>query len=132
MYAKGGTGPYTKARNGLFAVISVKEKATRAAPAAQAVSLDGGGWKWVAPDGRATDSGSGNGAAIVQGGGHGNIVQPGTYDLTQVAFDIPEAARGGTLMFLDARGHIFRWKVPAKDSGPGAAELARKVRDDLT
>ncbi|MBB5116850.1 hypothetical protein [Streptomyces eurocidicus] len=118
---------FISAKNGLLVVIAVKERASGAVAAAQATSLDGGGWTWVAPDGKATATGDGNGSAIVNGGGHGNELEAGTYDETRVAFDIPESARGGMLMFKDSNSHLFKWQMPAKDAGPQIAKFSEEA-----
>lgn len=37
-------------------------------------------------------------------------------------FDIAAAERGGTLIYVDGAGTVFRWKIPASNSGPLAQE----------
>ncbi|PNE31103.1 hypothetical protein AF335_23765 [Streptomyces eurocidicus] len=54
-------------------------------------------------------------------------MEAGTYDETRVAFDIPESARGGMLMFKDSNSHLFKWQMPAKDAGPQIAKFSEEA-----
>ncbi|WP_327351868.1 hypothetical protein [Streptomyces sp. NBC_01304] len=50
-------------------------------------------------------------------------IQPGTFQWRSQVFDLTEAQRSGTLIYVDGEGQAFRWKMPAKDAGPELARL---------
>jgi len=66
--------------------------------AAESAPIENGGWEWVAPDGQAVDTLSGNATNVTPDGyDGGGTVKSGTYQWRSVAFDITSAQQGGTL-----------------------------------
>lgn len=124
LYAKDAMG--STSVNGLFAIITVKDRATGKGAATESAPLEGGGWKWIAPGGQALDEGE-NGASNITPNGFtgGGMVQGGTWAWRTIAFDLSEAQKGGTLAYTDGAGSVFRWKAPATDSGPELAKLKK-------
>lgn len=121
-YAKTATGETPE--NETFAVIAYKARSTKAVAAAESAPIENGGWEWVAPDGQAVDTLSGNATNITpEGYDGGGTVKPGTYQWRAVAFDITTAQRGGTLTYTDGDGTTWRWTAPAKDTGPDLTKL---------
>ncbi|MFV8127556.1 hypothetical protein [Streptomyces syringium] len=114
--------------NGLFAVVTVKVRATTAVAAGEAAPAGRGGWQWAAPDGQAVSTLDGQaGNVVLDGFRTGGDTQPGTIRWTARAFDISEAQRGGTLIYVDGEGAAYRWTVPARDAGPQVAEVNKKL-----
>lgn len=115
-----------KAANGTYAIIAVKDRAPEGA-AAESAPAEGGGWQWVAPDGQALDDGDNDAGGITPDGfTGGGSIPGGAHKWDTVAFDLSEAqANGGTLVYTDGAGARYRWKVPAKDSGPEVAKLKK-------
>ncbi|MEU1309530.1 hypothetical protein ABZ419_11630 [Streptomyces cinnamoneus] len=112
----------------LFAVVTVKDRPTTAVAGAESAPIDGGGWQWVAPDGQAISGTDGNASNVVLEGFQGNpTTQPGTFSWGTQAFDITTAQRGGTLIYTDGTGVAHRWKVPAQDAGPQAAQVRKAL-----
>ncbi|MDG9701675.1 hypothetical protein [Streptomyces sp. DH37] len=129
VYAKQATGETPE--NDVFVVVSVKVRPTNAVAAAQAAPIDGGGWKWVGADGQAVDTGSGTAFNVTPDGfTAGGEIQPGTFEWASAAFDLTttQAARGGTLMYVDGAGTAYRWAIPAQDTGPQVDELKQALQ----
>lgn len=124
VYAKTAMG--STAANGTFAVITVKDEAIGATAAAESAPIESGGWQWIAPDGQALDEGE-NEASSVQPNGFvgGGMVKAGTWHWRTIAFDLSETQRGGTIAYTDGAGSVYRWKVPATDSGPEVAAVKK-------
>ncbi|MEU1120543.1 MULTISPECIES: hypothetical protein [unclassified Streptomyces] len=119
------------AANGVFAVVALKDKAMTGAPADEVAPISGGGWKWMAPDGETIDVGGGESYnVVVDKFNNEDPVQPGTYQRRLRAFDLtPAQAKGGTLIYVDGDEAAHRWKVPATDTGPNAAELKKQLAE---
>src|ERR1044072_3661726 len=93
VYQKEAMG--STAVNGVFAIITVKDRAPNAAAAAESAPIEGGGWQWIAPDGQALDEGENEASSITPngftGGGRG---QPRPYNRRTHAV-CPVEAPGG-------------------------------------
>ncbi|HTE57076.1 MAG TPA: hypothetical protein VK698_39755 [Kofleriaceae bacterium] len=126
VYVTAGTGE--KPANGIFAVVAYKAKSTKPVAAAETAPIDGGGWKWLAPDGQAIDTLSGNVTNVTPDGFlGGGAIQPGTYEWGSAAFDLTTAQRGGTLIYVDGAGTAYRWTMPPSDAGPEVAKLKKAL-----
>lgn len=114
------------AANGVYAIITVKDRAP-AGKAAESAPIEGGGWKWIAPDGQALDEGENDASSITpQGFTGGGSIPAGAWAWDTVAFDLSKAqANGGTLVYTDGGGQTWRWKVPAQETGPQLAALKK-------
>ncbi|MGW0920057.1 hypothetical protein ACWD3J_13705 [Streptomyces sp. NPDC002755] len=113
------------AANGLYAIITVKDRAPGAS-AAESAPIEGGGWQWIAPDGQALSEGENDASSITpQGFTGGGTILAGSWAWQTIAFDISEAQRGGTLVYTDGTATAYRWTVPAKDTGPELAKLKK-------
>ncbi|MFG2970903.1 hypothetical protein ACGFZS_47305 [Streptomyces sp. NPDC048288] len=124
VYAKTAMG--NTAANGVYAIITVKDRATGATAAAESAPIEGGGWQWIAPDGQAVDEGENDASSITPNGfTGGGMVQAGTWHWRTIAFDLAETQRGGTIAYTDGDGSVYRWKVPAAESGPELAALKK-------
>jgi hypothetical protein len=111
--------------NGTFAIITVKDRAP-AGSAAESAPIELGGWQWIAPDGQALAEGENDASSIIPNGfTGGGTIPAGAYKWRTIAFDLTEKQRGGTIVYTDGDGATFRWKVPAKDSGPELAQLKK-------
>lgn len=128
VYAKESIG--STPDNDLFAVVAIKLKPTSAVAAGEAAPIDGGGWKWVSPDGQAVDTGHGTASNVTPDGfTAGGEIQPGTHEWASAAFDLTEdQAKGGTLMYVDGEGAAYRWEIPAQDSGPQVDKLKQALQ----
>jgi hypothetical protein len=127
VFTKEGSGE--TAENGVFAVVTMKDKATTAVAADEPAPIGGGGWKWMAPDGEMVAFDSGNSSGVVMDKyNNADPVQPGTYQWRAQVFDLtPAQAKGGTLIYIDGEEKAFRWKMPATDSGPNVAEVKKQL-----
>jgi hypothetical protein len=126
VYVTAGTGETSA--NGVFAVVAHKAKSTKAVAASESAPIDGGGWTWLAPDGQAVDTGSGNAVNVTPDGFlGGGAIQPGSYDWESKVFDLTAAQRGGTLVYVDGDGTAFRWAMPAQDAGPEVVKLKKAL-----
>ncbi|MEE4419500.1 hypothetical protein [Streptomyces bugieae] len=124
LYVKKAMG--STSSRGVYAIVTVKDRAPNAVAAAESAPIEGGGWQWIAPDGQALSEGDGDASSIVPNGFEsGGMVQAGTYKWTSRAFDITNAQRGGTLLYTDGAGKAYRWKVSATDTGPELAALKK-------
>ncbi|MGW0578592.1 hypothetical protein ACWD25_22085 [Streptomyces sp. NPDC002920] len=118
------------AANGVYAIITVKDRAPGAA-AAESAPIEGGGWQWIAPDGQALDEGENDASSITpQGFTGGGTIPASAWKWRTVAFDLTEAQRGGTLVYTDGAAATFRWKAPSKDAGPEVAALKKGMEGD--
>ncbi|MEI5032365.1 hypothetical protein RB201_03980 [Streptomyces sp. S1A(2023)] len=127
VYAKDGGGESSE--YGTFAVLTVKDKATNAVAAQEPPPISGGGWKWIAADGEAVESGGGIAFNVVMDKfSNSGPVDPGSFYWRSVVFDLtPEQAEGGVLIYTDGSGSTFRWKMPATESGPQVAEVKKQL-----
>lgn len=117
-----------KPTNGLFVIVSVRDRPTSASAVAETAPAQRGGWQWVAADGQAVGAGDGNAANVfLSGYDASGPIPAGTAKWRARAFDINEHQRGGTLVYTDGEGRTFRWEIPAKDSGPQVTELKKKL-----
>lgn len=131
LYAKTAQG-FTAA-NGLYAIITVKDRATGSTAAAESAPIESGGWQWIAPDGQALDEGENDASSITPSGfTGGGMTQAGTYQWDSVVFDLSTAQRGGTLSYIDGAGAVFHWTVPATDSGPQLAAVKKGIAGDYS
>ncbi|CUW31802.1 hypothetical protein [Streptomyces reticuli] len=117
------------AKNGVFAVVTMKDKAMTAVAADEVPPITGGGWKWMAPDGEMIGFDSGNSSSVTMDKyDNADPVQPGGYQWRAQVFDLtPAQAKGGTLIYIDGEEKAFRWKMPAADSGPSVAEVKKQL-----
>ncbi|MFC5144308.1 hypothetical protein [Streptomyces aureoversilis] len=119
-----------KPSKGLFAVVTVKDRATTAVAAEETAPIMQGGWQWIAPDGQAIATGDGTADMVsIEGFKSGGAVQPGAFRWESRVFDISEKQRGGTLVYTDGAGKSFRWKTPAQDAGPQVEELKKALAE---
>ncbi|WP_282790947.1 hypothetical protein [Streptomyces sp. CC224B] len=127
VYVKKGSGEVPE--NGVFAVITMKDKAMTGAPADEAPPISNGGWSWIAPDGEAIGFDSGNSTNVsMDKYSNADPVQPGTWQWRSQVFDLTEEqAKGGTLIYTDGEGTAYRWKMPLKDAGPHVAEVKKQL-----
>ncbi|WP_329472777.1 hypothetical protein OIE75_29940 [Streptomyces sp. NBC_01723] len=118
-----------KAANGMFAVVTMKDKAMTAVAADEPAPISGGGWKWMAPDGEMIDVGGGNGFNVVmEKYNNADPVQPGAWQWRSQVFDLTaEQAKGGTLIYIDGEEKAHRWQMPSTDSGPNVAEVKKQL-----
>lgn len=115
--------------NGLYAVITVKAKSMTAVSAQEAAPISGGGWTYIAPDGQAITTLSGNATNVVPNGFEGGgAVEQGTFQWESEAFDITPAQAGGTLSYKDGNGHVSHWKLPKTTSGPEVAKVEKSLK----
>ncbi|WP_190172883.1 hypothetical protein [Streptomyces mirabilis] len=127
VYVKQGSGETSA--NGVFAVVTMKDKAVTAVAADEPAPMSGGGWQWIAPDGESIGPDGGNSSNVVMDKyNNADPVQPGTYQWRAKVFDLTAAqAKGGTLLYTDGEGTAFRWRLPAVDSGPHVAEVKKQL-----
>lgn len=128
VYVKEGAGQ--KPANDQFVVVTVKDRATSAAAAAEAPPITNGGWAWIASSGQSVDSGDGESYNVVMDAfNNAGPVQPGSFVWTARVFDLTaeQAKGGGTIVYTDGNGKAYRWKVPGTDSGPQVAEVKKQL-----
>ena len=127
VFTKEGGGE--TAVNGMFAVVTMKDKAMTAVAADEPAPISGGGWKWMASDGEMIDVGGGNAFNVVmEKYNNADPVQPGAYQWRSQVFDLtPEQAKGGTLIYIDGEEKAFRWEMPSTASGPNVAEVKKQL-----
>jgi hypothetical protein len=127
VFTKEGGGE--TAENGMFAVVTMKDKAMTAVAADEPAPITGGGWKWMAADGEMIDVGGGTAFNVVmEKYNNADPVQPGAYQWRSQVFDLtPEQAKGGTLIYIDGEEKAFRWKMPSTDSGPNVVEVKKQL-----
>ncbi|MBL3664559.1 hypothetical protein JL475_00665 [Streptomyces sp. M2CJ-2] len=115
--------------NGVFAVITMKDKAMTAVAADEPAPISGGGWKWMAADGEMIGSGGGNAFNVVMDKyNNADPVQPGAWQWRSQVFDLtPAQAKGGTLIYIDGEEKAHRWEMPSTDSGPNVAEVKQQL-----
>ncbi|MFI0269605.1 hypothetical protein [Streptomyces luteogriseus] len=116
---------------GLFAVVAFQagnraEKSVTT-PAAR------GAFRWRTQDGKTLKAGNSEGAGRIDpvgfnDGGGKPVVRADTHQVNTVAFDITSAEKGGTLVYVDGEGVVFRWKVPSTNSGPTANALKSALK----
>ncbi|WP_225827580.1 hypothetical protein [Streptomyces naphthomycinicus] len=85
-----------------------------------------GGFRWKAADGHTVGAGNSKSAARIAPPGFadgGPTVPTGTFHRNTVAFDITDAEKGGTLLYVDGNGDSYRWQVPSTSSGPVVSAL---------
>ncbi|MCT9093136.1 hypothetical protein N4G70_30360 [Streptomyces sp. ASQP_92] len=121
----------TASRFGTFVVVTTKD-ASLTANAADEEPANGtkGGWRWIAANGQSVAENNGSASRVSVTGYEGaGRIEPGTSQPRSEVFDLtPEqAGPGATLVYTDATGSENRWKVPAADSGPEAADVKRRL-----
>ncbi|MFF8100202.1 hypothetical protein ACF07S_10560 [Streptomyces sp. NPDC016640] len=127
VFTKEGGGE--TAENGVFAVVTMKDKAMTAVAADEPAPISGGGWKWMAPDGEMINAGGGNAFNVVMDKyNNADPVQPGAWQWRSQVFDLtPEQAKGGTLIYIDGEEKAHRWEISSEDSGPNVAEVKKQL-----
>ncbi|MGA5767459.1 hypothetical protein ACPC36_08245 [Streptomyces pseudogriseolus] len=127
VFVKEGAGE--TAANGLFAVVTMKDKAMTAVAADEPAPISGGGWKWMTADGEMVDTQSGNAFNVVMDKyNNSDPVQPGGWQWRSQVFDLtPEQAKDGTLIYIDGEEKAHRWQMPSTDSGPNVAEVKKQL-----
>ncbi|MFD7291812.1 hypothetical protein ACFV9W_00865 [Streptomyces sp. NPDC059897] len=127
VFTKKSTG--ATAKNGLFAVVVMKDKAMTAVAADEPAPVSGGGWQWRTPDGETIGFDSGNSSTVAFDKYDGaDPVQPGSWQWRSQVFDLtPAQAKGGTLVYVDGDDQAHAWKMPATDSGPNVADVKAKL-----
>ncbi|WP_109030181.1 hypothetical protein [Streptomyces rubrogriseus] len=127
VFAKDASGE--TATNGVFAVVTMKDRATADVAADEPAPISGGGWTWMAPDGEMIGWDSGNSTNVTLDKYNGaDPVQPGAYQWRAQVFDLtPEQAKGGTLIYIDGENKAHRWQMPSTDSGPNVAEVKKQL-----
>jgi len=117
------------AENGIFVVVTMKDKATTAVAADEPAPITGGGWKWMAADGEMIEAGGGNAFNVVMDKyNNADPVQPGAWQWRSQVFDLTEKqAKGGTLIYIDGEEKAHRWEMPSEDSGPNVTEVQRQL-----
>lgn len=117
------------AANGVFVVVTMKDKAMTAVAADEPAPIGGGGWKWMAPDGEMVAFDTGNSSNVTMGKyNNADPVQPGSYQWRSQVFDVtPAQAKGGTLIYIDGAEKAFRWEMPSTDTGPNVAEVKKQL-----
>jgi hypothetical protein len=118
-----------KAANGVFVVVTMKDKAMTAVAADEPAPISGGGWKWMAPDGEMVAFDTGNSSNVTMDKyNNADPVQPGSYQWRSQVFDLTAAqAKGGTLIYIDGAEKAFRWEMPSTDTGPNVAEVKKQL-----
>lgn len=119
------------AANGIFAVVTMKDKATTAVAANEPAPISGGGWKWMAADGEMVAFDSGNSSnVVIDKYNNAGAIQPGAYQWRLQAFDLtPAQAKDGTLIYVDGAEKAFRWKMPSTNAGPNASEVKAQLAE---
>ncbi|MGP9022498.1 hypothetical protein ACT1U9_29355 [Streptomyces sp. BR1] len=127
VYVKKGGGQ--TAKYGTFAIVTMDERSLSANPASETLVAKGGGWHWLAPDGRRIAEDSGNAAKVTLAKyRHSNAIEPGAHQLRAKVFDLtPAQAKGGRINYTDGTASSDRWTVPAKDSGPQVADVKKEL-----
>ncbi|MFF3928297.1 hypothetical protein [Streptomyces hirsutus] len=127
VFTKEGGGE--TAANGVFAVVTMKDKAMTAVAADEPAPISGGGWKWMTADGEMLGWDSGNSTSVVMDKyNNADPVQPGSYQWRSQVFDLtPAQAKGGTLIYIDGEEKAHRWEMPSEDSGPNVAEVKKQL-----
>ncbi|MGW2344881.1 hypothetical protein [Streptomyces sp. NPDC001661] len=127
VFTKKATGE--TAKNGVFAVVVMKDKAMTAVAADEPAPVSGGGWQWRAPDGETIGFDSGNSSTVAFDKYDGaDPVQPGSWQWRSQVFDLtPAQAKGGTLIYVDGDEQAHAWKMPTTDSGPNVADVKAKL-----
>ncbi|MFE4818649.1 hypothetical protein ACFRFU_19880 [Streptomyces sp. NPDC056704] len=117
------------AANGVFVVVTMKDKAVTAVAADEPAPIGGGGWKWMAPDGEMVGFDTGNSSNVTMDRySNADPVQPGSYQWRSQVFDLTAAqAKGGTLIYIDGAEKAFRWEMPSTDTGPNVAEVKKQL-----
>ncbi|MGX1129878.1 hypothetical protein RKD49_002068 [Streptomyces glaucescens] len=125
VFTKEGGGE--TAANGVFVVVTMKDKAMTAVAADEPAPISGGGWKWMAADGEMIDTQVGNAFNVTMDKyNNADPVQPGAYQWRSQVFDLTEAqAKGGTLIYIDGEEKAHRWQMPSEDTGPSVAEVKK-------
>jgi hypothetical protein len=115
--------------NGLFVVVTMKDKAMTAVAADEPAPISGGGWKWMAADGEMVGWDSGSSTSVTLGKfTNADPVQPGGWQWRSQVFDLtPTQAKGGTLIYIDGEEKAFRWQMPSVDSGPHVADVKKQL-----
>ncbi|MFF7240003.1 hypothetical protein [Streptomyces collinus] len=111
------------AEHGLYAVVTFSAE-NRSRTPVTATTKTGGRWK--AANGHTVGAGNSRSAARIAPTGFadgGPTVPVGTFRRNTLAFDITDAEKGGTLVYVDGKGDAHRWQVPSTSSGPAAAAL---------
>jgi hypothetical protein len=127
VFAKEASGE--TAANGVFVVVTMKDRAMTAVAADEPAPIGGGGWKWMAPDGEMVAFDTGNSSNVTMDKyNNADPVQPGSYQWRSQTFDLTSAqAKGGTLIYIDGAEKAFRWEMPSTDTGPNVAEVKTQL-----
>lgn len=127
VFVKEGGGE--TAENGVFAVVTMKDRAMSDVAADEPAPITGQGWKWMAADGEMIGWDSGNSSGVVMDKyNNADPVQPGSYQWRAQVFDLtPAQAKGGTLIYIDGEEKAHRWQMPSEDSGPNVAEVKKQL-----
>ncbi|MEV0118029.1 hypothetical protein AB0H77_33115 [Streptomyces sp. NPDC050844] len=96
---------------------------TKAVAASETAPIESKGWQWVAPDGEAIDTTSGNASSVTPSGfTNAGPVQSGIFQWRTQVFDLTKLQRGGTVLYVDGEGQAYRWNA-RPDAGPELTKL---------
>jgi hypothetical protein len=128
VFVKEGGGE--TAENGVFAVVTMKDRAMSDVAADEPAPITGQGWKWMAADGEMIGWDSGNSSGVVMDKyNNADPVQPGAYQWRSQVFDLTEEqAKDGTLIYIDGEDKAHRWQMPSTDSGPNVAAVKKELQ----
>ncbi|MET8583434.1 hypothetical protein ABZX39_21565 [Streptomyces collinus] len=116
------------AEHGLYAVVTFSAENRSKTPVTATTKT--GGFRWKAPDGHTVGAGNSRSAARIAPTGFadgGPTVPVGTFRRNTLAFDITDAEKGGTLVYVDGRGDAYRWRIPSTSSGRVVTALKRAL-----
>ncbi|MCX5441146.1 hypothetical protein [Streptomyces sp. NBC_00063] len=110
--------------HGLFAVVNYQSR--NRTKSRVTTTAEQGGLRWKASDGHTVTARNSKAATKVapigfSEGGPDFTSETGHQDVA--VFDIAPAERGGTLIYVDGDGTVFRWKIPASNSGSAVPAL---------
>jgi hypothetical protein len=89
--------------------------------------IDGGGWSYITPDGRAIESGNGVSSSVNPDNyGWPTTIAGATVGWSE-SWEINPDQAGGTLVYVDGAKKTYRWQIPATDSGPQVDEVKKAL-----
>ncbi|WP_329436500.1 MULTISPECIES: hypothetical protein [unclassified Streptomyces] len=104
--------------HGLFAVVNYQSR--NRTKSRVTTTAEQGGLRWKAADGHTVTARNSKAAEKVAPIGFsegGPVFTRPTIHQDVAVFDISATERGGTLIYVDGDGTVFRWKIPASNSG---------------
>jgi hypothetical protein len=114
-------------KNGQFLTVIFMLRPVGDIAAMETAPIDGGGWTYITPDGKALEQGNGESFSVTLNDYNRPMTVVGASVGSSESWDITVAQAGGVLQYTDGAKKTYRWQIPAADTGPQVDEVKKAL-----